>query len=199
MDANQPSGPEKSTETAVCILTGKSFPFAQMVQTEHGWVSAEARERYYESLREGVPLTFAANALPGHRPEYRLFTVGQITLAAFLGSPLPGFWMISQNFRALGRHVELRKCWMLGIGLTVANLAVAFFIPEGVASMSVSVPFVITVRWFAHHWLAADLAQHRARGGALRSWWATVGYGLAVCAVFIAIAFAIFFASGAFK
>jgi hypothetical protein len=38
-----------------CIITGKNFPPSQMIQTEHGWVSAEGRDTYYQCLREGVP------------------------------------------------------------------------------------------------------------------------------------------------
>ncbi|HVU17123.1 MAG TPA: DUF4339 domain-containing protein [Candidatus Didemnitutus sp.] len=44
----------------VCIITGKVFPPEQMIRTEHGWVSAEGKDRYYQSLREGVPLPLAA-------------------------------------------------------------------------------------------------------------------------------------------
>jgi hypothetical protein len=39
-----------------CIITGKFFPISQMIQTEHGWVSAEGRDTYYQCQREGVPL-----------------------------------------------------------------------------------------------------------------------------------------------
>jgi len=39
-----------------CIITGKTFPTSQMIQTEHGWVSAEGRDTYYQCQREGVPL-----------------------------------------------------------------------------------------------------------------------------------------------
>ncbi len=38
----------------VCFITGKVFPTSHMIKTEHGWVSAEARDTYYQSIREGV-------------------------------------------------------------------------------------------------------------------------------------------------
>ena len=38
-----------------CFITGKIFPTSQIIQTEHGWVSAEARDTYYQCLREGAP------------------------------------------------------------------------------------------------------------------------------------------------
>lgn len=46
--------------TQVCIVTGKTYPTSAMIETEHGWVSAEGRDTYYQSLREGVPLPAAA-------------------------------------------------------------------------------------------------------------------------------------------
>lgn len=54
--------PASGEETHVCIITNKTFPVSQMIQTEHGWVSAEGRDTYYQALRERVPLPTAANA-----------------------------------------------------------------------------------------------------------------------------------------
>jgi hypothetical protein len=42
-----------------CIITGKTFPRSQMIETEHGWVSAEGKELYHASLREGAPVPLA--------------------------------------------------------------------------------------------------------------------------------------------
>jgi hypothetical protein len=44
-----------------CIITGKVFPEAQMIKTEHGLVSAEGKDLYYQCLREGVPLPTSSN------------------------------------------------------------------------------------------------------------------------------------------
>lgn len=43
-----------------CFITGQFFPTSQMIQTEHGWVSAGARDTYYQCLRENVPFPVAA-------------------------------------------------------------------------------------------------------------------------------------------
>jgi len=45
-----------------CIILGKEFPESQMIKTEHGWVSGEAKDTYYQSLREGL-------AIPVHASE----------------------------------------------------------------------------------------------------------------------------------
>ena len=39
-----------------CILLGREFPESLMIKTDHGWVSAEAKDTYYQSLREGIAI-----------------------------------------------------------------------------------------------------------------------------------------------
>ena len=42
-------------------------------------------------VSEPVPL------VPPELPGLRLYSLNQITLAAFLGSPFPGFWLAARN------------------------------------------------------------------------------------------------------
>ncbi len=49
------SAPDLAAGMQRCFITGKTFPTSQMLQTEHGWVSADARDTYYQCLRESVP------------------------------------------------------------------------------------------------------------------------------------------------
>jgi len=53
--------------TQKCIITGKMFPVNQMIRTEHGWVSAEGKDLYYQSLRENAPLPTAAGVSNARR------------------------------------------------------------------------------------------------------------------------------------
>ena len=46
--------------TQRCLITGKSYPTSQLIQTEHGWVSAEGRDTYYQCLRENAPFPVPA-------------------------------------------------------------------------------------------------------------------------------------------
>ncbi len=127
--------------------------------------------------------------VPPEAQELRLYSLNQITLAAFLGSPFPGLWLAARNLEALGRRGMYRRCLWWGAGLTLANLALAFVVPEEVPGILVSVPFIIAARLMANHWMGPDLAAHRAAGGAQGSWWMTVLVGvlglLAVLAVII--------------
>ena len=38
------SAPDLAAGMQRCFITGKTFPTSQMLQTEHGWVSADARD-----------------------------------------------------------------------------------------------------------------------------------------------------------
>jgi len=41
-------------DTAVCVVSGKTYPKREMVQYEGKWISAEHRDAYFQRLREGV-------------------------------------------------------------------------------------------------------------------------------------------------
>jgi hypothetical protein len=57
--ASQPPPAPKLPGHHICIITGKPFPESQMIKTEHGWVSAEGKDHYYQALREGAPIPVA--------------------------------------------------------------------------------------------------------------------------------------------
>lgn len=55
-----------------CIITGKVFAEAEMIQTAHGWVSAEGKDTYYQALREGVSPTTVGSAISAWRDGNRI-------------------------------------------------------------------------------------------------------------------------------
>ncbi len=65
-----------------CIITGKDFHESQMIKTSHGWVSAEGKDRYYQSLREGVAPSTAEGLANARRDGKRL-------VVPVLGAKLP--------------------------------------------------------------------------------------------------------------
>jgi fucose 4-O-acetylase-like acetyltransferase len=120
-------------------------------------------------------------------PEYKLYTVGQITLAAFLGSPFPGFWLASRNFKALGQAKESRRSLMWGIGLTLACFIVAVILPGSFPAIAVSLPFVIATRSMAKQWFGHNLTAHVAAGGRIGSWWISVLVGVVALVLILSI------------
>lgn len=55
-----------------CIVTGNAFPESEMIRTEHGWVSAEGKDAYYQALREGIAPTLAPNLMSARRDGKRI-------------------------------------------------------------------------------------------------------------------------------
>lgn len=50
-----------------CIITGKTYPVSHMIKTQHGWVSTDGKDRYYQSLRENAPIPTAAGVTNARR------------------------------------------------------------------------------------------------------------------------------------
>jgi Protein of unknown function (DUF2510) len=125
-------------------------------------------------------------------PEYSLYSLNQITLAAFLGGPFPGFWLASQDLNTLARNRLSRQCLAWAAVLTLANLALAFIVPEEFPALIIALPFIVATRLMAKRWLGPELAAHEAAGGQLGSWWITVFAGvIGLVAIFAIILVAI--------
>jgi len=116
-------------------------------------------------------------------PEHRLYSLNQITVAALLGSPFPGFWLASRNLNALGRQEKSRKCLAWGAGLTAANFVLALILPERLPgpafALFVYLSLVFATRAQAKEWYGPDLAAHVAAGGQKGSWWVSILAGVA--------------------
>ncbi|MDX2186140.1 MAG: RDD family protein [Opitutaceae bacterium] len=50
------AAPSAAGDTAVCAMSGKTYPKSEMIEHEGRWVSAEHRDAYFQRLREGVTL-----------------------------------------------------------------------------------------------------------------------------------------------
>lgn len=120
-------------------------------------------------------------------PEYRLYSVWQITVAAFLGSPLPGFWLASQNFKALGKTKESTQSLVLGAGLTLICFLVAFLLPENFPAIIISLPFLILTNSTAKQWFGHDLTVHVSAGGRIGSWWISILAGVLALVLVLAV------------
>jgi len=122
-------------------------------------------------------------------PPQKLYSLNQITVAAFIGSPFPGFWLASRNLAALGRKKESQQSLIWGAGLTLAGFSVAFLLPEKFPALAISLPFVIATRAQAKKWSAHDLIMHLSAGGQFCSWWTSILGGLGAMILILAILF----------
>lgn len=125
-------------------------------------------------------------------PAYKLYSSGQILLAALLGTPIPGMWMLSRNLKLLGRDKEAFQMILTGIGLTVVTFMLAFILPDRVPPLAISMPGLIVTIQIVKMKLTEPLKQHGADGGELESWGKAAALGLTgMITVFALVAAAI--------
>jgi hypothetical protein len=106
-------------------------------------------------------------------PAYRLYDVGAVALAAFLGSPLAGTVLMASNYRKLGQGGNGFLALVLGAAASVGEIYIGL--------TSTKSPAIATLVLFAATWFAAKELQghavqtHVASGGQLFSKWRAVG------------------------
>lgn len=83
-------------DTEVCAVSGKRYPRREMIQYEGKWISAEHRDRFFQQLREGVPVQ-GIGPVPGP-------------------FGYAGFWR-----RFVARLIDGLIMWVVNMGLTAAS------------------------------------------------------------------------------
>jgi len=120
-----------------------------------------------------------------------LYSARQVSVAAFLGGPLGGGWLMFKNFGAIDDQAQ-KKTAMFGSLLLIAIFAVgAMWLPTDFSNSLVPLITVgIYAAWY-HFKLESVYAAHREGGGAQASWWKTVGIGVAAIAASLVVFFII--------
>jgi hypothetical protein len=116
----------------------------------------------------------------------RLYSVGQIVLATFLGSPAAGGHLLARNERELGDPESARNAMLLGVALTLGLVVVGAFLPNPIVQRALPWVGILTIRYRASTRQGESIAAHVAGGGSMHSWWSAVGIGLAYLAVIFA-------------
>ena len=118
-------------------------------------------------------------------PDTMLYSVGQITLATFLGAPLAGGWLIARNYKALGQPEKAGMNLFWSIVGTLVLIGLAFVLPDNFPNIGISVVSVIAVKSWADAQFGKLLGRHRAANGKVHSWWRAVGIGVLCLAIMI--------------
>jgi uncharacterized membrane protein YeaQ/YmgE (transglycosylase-associated protein family) len=130
--------------------------------------------------------TIDVPAFPG-----RLYSIAQITVATFVGSPIAGCLLLAHNFRELGVAKAAWHSLIWGVVSTIILLVVASWLPEKFPNAALPVGYCFAMRQVSTHFQGSSISKHLSAGGKKGSWAATVGIGVA-CLVLL---FAVFFGS----
>lgn len=113
------------------------------------------------------------------KPEYRLFSPGQVTLATVIGSFLAGAILMALNYRRLGQPAAARKAFRLAAAALVALAVAGPFLPESsTVSIGLAVGSVVAMNQLANQLQGSPCRSHAARGGRTGSGLAVVGIAI---------------------
>ena len=129
-----------------------------------------------------------AGAIPSQLvPAERLYSLGQITVATFLGSPLAGAWLMATNHKSLGQAEQAGKSMWLAVGGTLLLLVASTFLPERFPNSVLPVACALGFRAYAEATFGKDIKSHQAMGGPRFSWWRAVGIALLCVVALLAV------------
>jgi hypothetical protein len=123
----------------------------------------------------------------------RMFSPAQVAVASLIGSPLPAFYLLAQNYRVAQQPKNARFMLAVGVIVTALLIAMAFLLPGNGPRSPLTIIIAVCVHQIAKMAQGALLAHHVAAGGKMSSWWVAVGLGclgmLAVLAVVFGLSF----------
>jgi hypothetical protein len=113
-------------------------------------------------------------------PGYKLFSVGAIVLATFLGSPVAGTVLMAMNYWRLGRKSAAWISVAVGILATAFIIAAALALPEETPNSPFIVAQLLGMYFVARGLQGGLISQHCRTYGRLASMWAAAGISLLV-------------------
>jgi hypothetical protein len=143
-------------------------------------------------LSPGAPSLTGTGAVTTQQPipNYRLFDMTSIGIAAFLGSPIAATALMAINYRRLGRPRAAVIALASGIvGTAAAMLAATLFVSSSaVSSAAAAALFAVTYQTIKGI-QGPVIAQHLNQGGSRSSRWAAFGISVATCVALLAVVF----------
>jgi hypothetical protein len=120
-------------------------------------------------------------------PNYTLYDSAAVTIASFLGGPIPGTMLIAQNYRRLGQTDNAIAAVSLGVFATAAVAVLVYFVPHTTTNSVIAIGLASGVSAAARSLQGPLVDQHVNRGGKLGSNWVGFGLGMAFLALVCAI------------
>jgi hypothetical protein len=120
-------------------------------------------------------------------PTERLYSLNQIAVATFLGTPVAGAWLTARNQETLGRAQESSRTWTIGIATTLLLLVVSYLLPDRFPNSVLPLACALGFRALAEARFGPAISAHRNAGGRWFSWWQVVGIGLLCALILVAV------------
>jgi hypothetical protein len=108
----------------------------------------------------------------------RLFSVEQITSAAFLGSPIAGCLLLARNYHELGKGGAAWQALAAGTVSSILVLLLAASLPENSHNTALPIVYCLGLRQLAIYLQGGAISNHYMTGGRKGSWVTTIAVGL---------------------
>ena len=114
-------------------------------------------------------------------PRFRLFSIGAVLLATFLGSWFAGSVLLAINYWQLGRTASAWLSVLVGLVATAALVTAAMLLPENTPGVLFLGVQLLTMYFLAGALQSETIDWHVAKGGGLISKWLAAGLAILVC------------------
>lgn len=139
-------------------------------------------------------MTVITSTTPGS--DTKLYSDKSITFATFLGGPLGGGYMISENFKALGKDDHARWSLILAVMISLAIIMVLLLLPDDVVDSIPRQLFPIVYTAVAYFVVnkhqQKEIIHHREEGFPFYSGWRAAGIGLVSALIFLGAIFGLY-------
>jgi len=109
-----------------------------------------------------------------------LYNLNQIGLAAFLGSPAAGAWLIGHNYRATGKSREARVAIVAGFAASFALIGLGLVIPRPPGGAALPFALAFATRAIAGVRQGALIEERETAKLPFQSWWKVVGISVVI-------------------
>lgn len=130
-------------------------------------------------------------------PSIKLYSVGAVVIATFLGAPIAGCVIMAINYARLGM---MRWAW-LSVIAGLAATALLLFLPQmlldslDIPTVLFWLPQLLILGAAASTLQGATIKEHVAAGGKQASNWGAAGIGLGCCILILGLVFGVAFAT----
>jgi hypothetical protein len=119
----------------------------------------------------------------------KLFSVSQITLSTFLGTPIAGCLLVAANYRQLGKDAAALPTLGVGAASTILIFAIAFSLPENFPNAALPVAYCFGMRQLVSYFQGDAISNYLKAGGRKGSWIIPIAVGLGCLALIFAVVF----------
>jgi hypothetical protein len=122
-----------------------------------------------------------------------LYSPHQVSVAAFIGSPLAAAWFLRLDFLALGDPRRAAQMIYRGVAFTVVVLTIAYFLPENFPNVAFPFFYSLAISLYAKSIFDLPYRAHIEAGGDKGSWWTVLGVSSLVSIAILAVVFAVLY------